>query len=133
MGKKDDSLHLCCDYCHLNSKTIADRYPLPKIQIILGNLERSQYFSIISQGKTYHQIHLIPESFHLTPFITLWDSYEWVRLPFDFMNAPAVFQRFMNHSFQDYRSHFVVLYLYDLLVFSSDFSSHLKHLQLTLQ
>ena len=49
------------------------------------------------------------------------------------MNAPAVFQRFMEQSFHDYRNHFVVPYLYDLLVFSSDFSSHLKHLQLPLQ
>ena len=49
------------------------------------------------------------------------------------MNALAVFQRFMEQSFQDYRDHFLVPYLDDLLVFSSDFSAHLKHLQLTLQ
>ena len=44
------------------------------------------------------------------------------------MNAPTVFQRFMEQSFQDCRDHFVVPYLDDLFVFSSD----LKHLQLTL-
>ena len=49
------------------------------------------------------------------------------------MNAPAIFQRFMEQSFQDYRDYFVVPYLDDLPVFSSDFSSHLKHLQLSLQ
>ena len=49
------------------------------------------------------------------------------------MNAPAVFQRFMEQSFQDYRDNFVAPYLDDLPVFFSDFSSHLKHLQLTLQ
>ena len=49
------------------------------------------------------------------------------------MNAVAVFQRFMEQSFQDYRYHFVVPYLNELLVFSSDFSSHQKHLQLILQ
>ena len=49
------------------------------------------------------------------------------------MNVPAVFQKFMEQNFHDYRDHFVVSYLDDLLVFSSDFSSHLKHLQLTLQ
>ena len=46
---------------------------------------------------------------------------------------PAVFQRFMKQSFHDYRGHFVEPYLDDFFVFSSDFSSHLKHLQLILQ
>ena len=59
--------------------------------------------------------------------------YEWLRVPFGLMNAPAVFQRFMEQSFHDYRDHFVVPYLDDLFVLSSDFWSHLKHLQLTLQ
>ena len=39
----------------------------------------------------------------------------------------------MEQSFQDYRDHCVLPYFDDLLVFSGDFSSHLKHLQLTLQ
>ena len=49
------------------------------------------------------------------------------------MNVTVVFQRFMEQSFEDYRDHFVVPYLNDGLVISSDFISHLKHLQLTLQ
>ena len=39
----------------------------------------------------------------------------------------------MEQSSQNYRDHFVVSYLDDLFVFSSDFNSHLKHFQLTLQ
>ena len=131
--KKDGSLRLCCDYYNLNRKTIPDICPLPKIQDILENFGGSQFCSILNQGKVYHQIHLSPESRHLTPFITPWGFYEWVRVPFGLMIAPAVFQKFMEQIFQDYRDHFVASYLDDLLVFSSDFSSHLKHLQLTLQ
>ena len=112
---------------------IPDRHSLPKIQNILENLRGSQYLSILDQGKADHQIHLSPESRHLTVFITPWGFYEWVRVPLGLMNAPAVFQRFMEQIFKDYWDHFIVPYLDDLLVFSSDFSSHLKHLQLTLQ
>ena len=102
---------------------------LSKIQNVLENLGGSQYFSIHDQGKAYHQIHLSPEIRHLTAFTNPWGFYEWVRVPFRLMNAPTVFQRFMEQSFQDCRDHFVVPYLDDLFVFSSD----LKHLQLTLQ
>ena len=99
------------------------------MQNLLENLRDSQYFSILNQGKAYHQIHLSPEIRHLTAFTNPWGFYEWVRVPFRLMNAPTVFQRFMEQSFHDCRDHFVVPYLDDLFVFSSD----LKHLQLTLQ
>ena len=67
--KKDGLLRLCCDYRQFNRKTIPDRHPLPKIQNILENSGGSQHFSILDQGKSYHQIHLSPESCHLTACI----------------------------------------------------------------
>ena len=70
--KKDGSLRLYCDYRQLNSKTIQDRQPLPKIQNILENLRESQYFSIPDQGKACHQIYLSLEICNLTAFITPW-------------------------------------------------------------
>ena len=49
------------------------------------------------------------------------------------MNAPAVFQRFIEQCFQDYRDDFIVPYIDDLLAYSNDFNSHVEHLQLILQ
>ena len=74
----DCSLRLCCDYHRLNSKTIPDRHPLPKIQNVLENLGGRQYFSILNQEKAYHQIYLSPGSRHLTAmgFFNPWKFYE---------------------------------------------------------
>ena len=130
---KNGSLRFCCDYRKLNSRTVADRHPLLKIQNILESLSGNNYLTILDQGKAYHQLYLKPESRHLTAFITPWGFYEWVRVPFGLMNAPAVFQRFMEQYFQDYRDQFVVPYLDDLLVFPKNFDDHLKDLELTFQ
>ncbi|GKE50453.1 putative reverse transcriptase domain-containing protein, partial [Tanacetum coccineum] len=45
--KKDGSLRMCIDYRELNKLTIKNRYPLPRIDDLFDQLQRSRYFSKI--------------------------------------------------------------------------------------
>ena len=49
--KEDGGMRLCVDYRSLNKKTVTDRHPIPRIQETLDN----QWFSVLDQGKAYHQ------------------------------------------------------------------------------
>ncbi|KAL1252662.1 hypothetical protein QQF64_017355 [Cirrhinus molitorella] len=80
--KKDGSLRLCCDYRELNRKSVPDRHPIPRIQDMLDSLSGSSWFSVLDQGKAYHQGFLDAESRPLTAFITPWGLFEWNRIPF---------------------------------------------------
>lgn len=80
--KKDGSLRLSIDYRLLNQKTVPDRHPLPRIQDLIDTLGGYSWFSILDQGKAYHQGFVAEGSRHLTAFITPWGLYEWVRIPF---------------------------------------------------
>ncbi|KAL2091607.1 hypothetical protein ACEWY4_013870 [Coilia grayii] len=42
--KKDGGLRLCCDYRELNSKSVPDRHPIPRIQDMLDSLSGSSWF-----------------------------------------------------------------------------------------
>ena len=53
-------------------------------------------------------------------------------MPFGLTNAPAVFQHMMNNIFREYLDHFVVIYLDDILVFSSNIEEHTRHVRLVL-
>ena len=78
--KKDGGLRLCVDYRELNRKTVPDRHPIPRIQETLDNLGGNSWFSVLDQGKAYHQGFVGEKSRHLTAFITPWGLYEWTRI-----------------------------------------------------
>lgn len=54
-------------------------------------------------------------------------------MPFGLTNAPAVFERLMNDLFRKYLDDFVVIYLYDLLIYLKKVEDHEKHVRIVLE
>ncbi|KAK5865215.1 hypothetical protein PBY51_016398 [Eleginops maclovinus] len=74
--KRDGTLRLCIDDRLLNQKTVPDRHPLPRIQDLLDTLGGHSWFSILDQGKAYHQGYIAEGSRHMTAFISPWGLHE---------------------------------------------------------
>ena len=127
--KKDGRIRLCVDYRHLNSRTIRDAHPLPRIDESLDALGNAKYFSCLDLTSGYLQVQMAEKDRQKTAFTTPMGLYEYTRMPFGLTNAPATFQRLMTMVLGDMNYSEVLIYLDDIVVFSSTIEEHLHRLR----
>ena len=129
--KKTGGLRVCVDYRALNQNTVADRYPIPRIDELVDMVGKrhAKVFSSLDLMRGYHQVQMEEESKPKTAFTCHLGLYQYRRMPFGLTNAPATFQRLMGKLFGGRDWEFVYVYLDDILIASQSTQEHLEHLQ----
>jgi hypothetical protein len=127
--KKDGSLRMCIDYRALNRITVRNSYPLPLISDLLDRLAGATVFSSLDLQSGYHQIRITESDQPKTAFKTPMGLFHFKVLPFGLTNAPSTFQAVMNQIFGDLIGRSVLVYLDDIMVYSSTPAEHLVHLR----
>ncbi|GJT84769.1 putative reverse transcriptase domain-containing protein [Tanacetum coccineum] len=94
--KKDGPFRMCIDYKELNNLTIKNCYPLPRIDDLFNQLQRSRYFSKIDLWSRYHQLRVQEDDIPKNSFRTRYGLFEFIIMPFGLKNAPAVFMDLMK-------------------------------------
>ncbi|XP_030634258.1 receptor-type tyrosine-protein phosphatase gamma [Chanos chanos] len=131
--KKDGGLRPCIDYRGLNNLTVKFRYPLPLIPAALEQVRKANVFTKLDLRSAYNLIRIREGDEWKTAFITTRGHYEYLVMPYGLANAPAVFQSFMNEIFHDMINQFLIVYIDDLLIYSSSLFQHIQHVQQVLQ
>jgi len=131
--KKDGGLRMCVDYRDLNSKTIKNRYPLPLIEDLLDRLAGAKIFTKLDVKHAYHRLRIREGDEWKTAFRTPLGLFEYMVVPFGLANAPAAFQSYINKTLREYLDVFVVVYLDDIVVYSSREEDHEGHVRKVLE
>jgi hypothetical protein len=97
--KKDGTQRMCVDYRALNEVIIKNKYPLPQIDDLFGQLRGACVFSKIDLRSGYHQLKIRKSNIPKTAFITRYGIYEYMVMSSSLTNAPAYFMYLMKKSF----------------------------------
>lgn len=124
--KKSGEWRFCVDYRKLNSVTVPDAFPMPRLDDTLDNMGGARYFTTLDLASAYHQCPLADDACAKTAFITHQGLFEFTVVPFGLRNAPAYFQRSMQAALADVPK--ACIYLDDIVLFSSTFEEHMQTL-----
>ena len=129
--KKDGSMRLCIDYRELNRVTIKKKYPLPCIDNLFDQLKRAKVFSKIDLRSGFHQLK-VKGDVQKTAIQTRYGHYEFLIMPFGVTNVPSAFMDLMNRVFHMYLDWFVLVFIDDILVYSTNHQDNGEHLKIVL-
>ncbi|KAL1918538.1 uncharacterized protein VTP21DRAFT_3198 [Calcarisporiella thermophila] len=131
--KKNGKIRFCVNFRKLNDVTKKDTYPLPHINDIFDALHGATVFSTLDAASGYWQVALRKEDKPKATFVTRFGTYQFRVMPFGLCNAPATFQRLMEHVLDGMLWKSVVVFIDDINVYSRTFDEHLEHLRAVFQ
>ena len=126
-------MRMCIDYQNLNVVTIKNKYPLARIDDLVDQLRGAKYFSKIDLRFGYHQMKIRESDIPKTAFVTRYGQFEFTVVSFGLTNAPAYFMNMMNKVFMEELDKFMVVFIDDILVYSSTAEEHEHHLRTMLE
>ena len=93
--KKDTKvLRMCVDYGPVNKHCPKDHFPLPQIDQIIDSTTGCDLL-LLDAYSGYNQIRMKEEDEEHTSFITPYDVFCYMTMPFGLKNAGATYQRMM--------------------------------------
>jgi hypothetical protein len=85
--------------------------------------------SMLDGFSGYNQVLVVEEDRPKTAFVTPWETYAYVCMPFGLKNVGETFQREMDHAFKYLIGKFMDDYQDDLTIHSKFREEHIKHLR----
>lgn len=119
-------VRFCIGYWTLNQVAKFDAYPMPHVEMF-EKIGPSTVISTPNLARGYWQIPMSSDLRERTTFTIPFGLFEFEVMAFGLHNAPATFQRTMNHVLQDCQD-FSATYLDDVVIFSRSWEEHLVHL-----
>nr|XP_026484830.1 uncharacterized protein K02A2.6-like [Vanessa tameamea] len=129
--KPDGDIRLCIDMRRANLAIKRENHPLPTMEQLLPKIQNAKMFSKLDIKDAFHQLELVPDSRHITTFISGKGLYRFKRLMFGITCAPEMFQKTLERVLIECEG--VANFIDDILVYGRDKKEHDIRLQKVLE
>lgn len=125
--KPDGGVRLCGDFkVTVNLVLEIDRYPIPRVEDLMTNLQGGVKFTKLDLSQAYAQIPLTQESRKYVTINTHMGLFQYTRLPYGVSTGPGSFQRIIEQILAGISG--VGIFLDDIVITASSANKHLRRL-----
>jgi hypothetical protein len=90
--KKDKTVRFLSDFWEVNKRLVRKPFPIPKIGMVLQEIEGFSFATALYLNMGYFTIRLDPDASKICTIIFPWGKYSYKQLPMGITGSPAIFQ-----------------------------------------
>ena len=94
---------------------------------ILDRLSSTKIYTKLDLRDAYHHIQIKEGKEWMTAFQTRYRYFKYTVMSFRLVNAPVIFQVYVNHALSNLLDIYCIIYLNDILIFSNSKEEHIHH------
>ena len=119
---------MCVDLRLVNSMTVSDGYPLPRVDDLVRKVSAAKFITKIDASQGYYQIPIRSSDCYKTAFSTSSGLYEFLYLPFGAKTASQTYGRIMDTLLRPHQE-YGCSYIDDAPVYSDSWKEHVLHVR----
>lgn len=121
------------DYRQLNTNTVIDSHPLPRVDDILSDCAKGKIWATIDMTDLFFQTRMHPDAVPYTAVSTPFGLYKWLVMPMGLRNAPSIHQRRVTAALRMFIGKICHIYLDDIVIWSQSVEEHKRNVHSILQ
>jgi hypothetical protein len=127
--KKDKEFRLYVNYRDLNKITIKNRHSLSIMEETLNRLNEAAIYTKFDFKNIYYKIRIRKRDEWKTIFKIKYNYFEYKIILFNFVNAPVIFQAYINKALTDFININYIAYLDNILIYSSIYTEYQRYIR----
>lgn len=117
LTRRDGNLRFCVHYRRLNTDTVRDSYPIPRMDECIDSLGEAKLSSTLAAYLGPQQVKMEENDVNKTEYVPHYELYKYTRMLHGLINAPATCQRAMNVVLAIVERQYALVYIDDIIIF----------------
>lgn len=126
---KTEKPRLVVNYSKLNQKLDKMNYPIGDLHQCYHFLQNAKYFTVLDLSQSFLQIPLAKDSQYLTAFSTMYEQFEFTRIPYGLHCGSGLLSSYLNRVLSGIKFNWALNYIDDIILWSNTEEEHMSHIQ----